>query len=131
MKAGPSQRRGATQEFLGANRGFVGAPAPATDADMAFLKSFQRWPGSVDFKLEDIGKPLCVSARWVDPRPARSLQPHSEYRGLVAILWQGSALARRGLIRKMGGYAETVTQLMMGSGIDASLSRRLPEIESQ
>ena len=46
----------------------VGAPAPATDADMAFLKSFQRSPGSVDFKLEDIGKPLWVSARWVNTR---------------------------------------------------------------
>ena len=46
----------------------VGAPAPAAEADLVFLKSFQRSPGVVDFKLEDLGKPLWVSARWVNTR---------------------------------------------------------------
>jgi hypothetical protein len=46
----------------------VGVPVPAADSDLVFLKSFQRSPAQVDFKLEDIGKPLWVSARWVNTR---------------------------------------------------------------
>jgi hypothetical protein len=45
-----------------------GAPAPATDADLMFLKAFQRPPAVVDFKLEDVGKPIWVSSRWVNTR---------------------------------------------------------------